>query len=76
MGITERHTKYTGQFLAGSEQALNAAYTWDYEDKMATLTAPNLMMTFTTDGDGFRRSVSDGRNTKHFIYDHRSGVPV
>ena len=42
---------------------------------MTTLNAPNLMMTFTTDGDGFRRSLSDGTNTKHFIYDHRTGVP-
>lgn len=34
-----------------------------------------MTLTFTTDGDGFGRSLSDGTNTTKFLYDWQSGTP-
>ena len=31
--------------------------------------------TFAYDGDGYRRQISDGSNTRKFIYDWSTGMP-
>jgi len=49
-------------------------YSYNYEDQMTQLD-DGATYTFAYDGDGYRRQISDGTNTRKFIYDWSTGMP-